>query len=408
MDQVGIGAVFAAGVQGIHIRVANVVPEDSRAARLSLAPSPGTKSALAAPGTILVTGTGGTGLFGALLPLVGNSAWMELIDATTDSPMQPLFPSSDRALAIAVWQPSRSWVRLTWDNRTGGVVEGVFADGSTRSLGRVLQPLAGVGRFDGTPLSGHGRTASIQPGSWVVSTVDRFEDYRVGVGKERRGGFRVQSTAGRMPPGRNDATLLFETDDKRNETTNPTVQAGWELACHWSEGARWECRIDDSPWMPLPIATGPRISAFTGDDWAAAPFRLGGRPIRKGVTALRVHLPPRSPEMVRKLVDDLVRNDRARRAVDARLRGTPVVQGRYVVRVRPTDPSRVRFVRLSVDGRVVAFSNVAPFDLPWDTTRVSDGEYTLVVEILDNSGAAIATTTRSVVVDNSAPPGTRP
>lgn len=408
MDRIGIGTVFAAGVQGIHIRVANVVPEDSRPARLSLAPAAGPKSAVATPGTIFVTGAGGAGLFGPLLPLVGNSVWMELIDATSDSPVQPLFPASERALVIAVWQPAQSWVRLTWDNRSGGVVEGLSTDGSTRALGRVLQPLAGVGRFDGTPLAGHGRTTSIQPGSWVVSTVERFGDYRVGVGKERRGGFRIQSTQGAVASGRNDATLLFETDASGQDNRIPTVRSGWELACHWSEGARWECRIDDSPWMPLPIATGPRIAAFTGDDWAAAPFRLGGRPIRKGVTALRVHLPARSSESIRKVVDDLVRNDRARRAVDARLRGTPVVQGRYVVRVRPTDPSRARFVRLSVDGRVVAFSNVAPFDLPWDTTRVADGEYTLVVEILDNSGAAIATTTRSVVVDNSASAGPPP
>ncbi|MFY7950903.1 MAG: Ig-like domain-containing protein, partial [Armatimonadaceae bacterium] len=309
-----------------------------------------------------------------------------------------MFPSSERAVVLAVWQPERSWVRLTWENRADGVLEGVGADGSTCVLGRILQPLAGVGRYDGTPSAGHGKTTSVQPGSWVVSTVERALDYRAGVGKERRGGFRIQAVDGRVAPRQSDATLLFAPiapPDRNDAARNARAAPDWDQVCFWAEDARWECRIDDSSWMPLPIATGPRIAAFTGDDWAAAPYRLGGRPIQKGITALRVHLPARSPEKIRQCVDDLVRQDRVRRAIEARLRGTPVVQGRYVVRVRPTDPSRARFVRLSVDGRVVAFSNVAPFDLPWDTTRVADGEYTLVVEILDNSGAAIATTTRS-------------
>jgi len=79
----------------------------------------------------------------------------------------------------------------------------------------------------------------------------------------------------------------------------------------------------------------------------------------------------------------------------------PIVRGRYTVKVRPTDPTRVGYVRLRVDGAIKAFSNVAPYELQWDTTKVVDGDYLLQAEVLDASGAVMAVTSRRVVVDNA-------
>ena len=392
METVPEGAVFAAGVEAIQIRVSNPLAGDNRPARLSVVASDNDSRRLAPPGSIVIATSPGAGLPAMLLPMAGNQAWMERIDATPGDAPAPMFPSSDRALVIAVWVQKNPWVRVAWQNVAGGSVEGARADGSTQLLGTVVRPLEGVGRYDGTPVAGHGRVAMVQPGAWVVSTVPRVKPGGAASRSENRGGFQVAVVRPGATLPRADAGLAM---------TLATGVAGLDSVSVWSQDVRWECRIDDSPWMALPTATGPRIRAFTGDDWSAAPYRLAGRPIRRGITALRVHLATPNIAELAKLVDELGRADRLRRAAEARRRGTPVVSGRYVVRVRPTDPSRVRFVRLSVDGRVVAFSNVAPFDLPWDTTRVGDGEYALVVEILDQSGAAIATTTQSVVVDNT-------
>ena len=73
-----------------------------------------------------------------------------------------------------------------------------------------------------------------------------------------------------------------------------------------------------------------------------------------------------------------------------------------MVTINPTltDPTRVAFIRLSVDGAIKALKNFAPFVITWDTTRLADGEYYIEVDAMDSSGAVLASTPRRVFVLN--------
>jgi hypothetical protein len=82
----------------------------------------------------------------------------------------------------------------------------------------------------------------------------------------------------------------------------------------------------------------------------------------------------------------------------------PIVQGTLNVNANPTDPTRVAFVRFSVEGMARGFTNRAPFTVPWNTTRVPDGEYLIEAEALDEGGQILATTRRRVFVMNRPAP----
>ena len=407
MDLAAPGSVSAAGIQGFHLRTASVTPDDTRPGRISVLPSDHPSAASPPPGTLIVDLASGSLLFTSLLPKPGDDAWMVTRTATgTPDKQLPLFPAKDRTMVVVVGTRFPSARQITFENRPGGLVEMTTGEGRPLLLGRVIQPLEGVGRYDGTSLVGLGRVVSLLHLSWVVATVPRKATGKEGFGPERRGGFAIHAIASGQPSGRREAALVFAIEPEPGVAGDS--RSPWADALPWASDCRFECRIDDGPWRALPIATGPRVACFTPDNWSAAPFRIEGQPIRRGITALRAVVPALSSRLLADAVARASALDRQRRVELAKRRGVPVVRGRYVVRIRPTDPANIRFVRLSVEGQVVAFSNVAPYDLPWDTKRFPDGPYTILVELLDSTGAAVATTTRNVLVDNSPAPANQP
>ena len=84
---------------------------------------------------------------------------------------------------------------------------------------------------------------------------------------------------------------------------------------------------------------------------------------------------------------------------DATKRKVPVINGMHTLRISPTDPGRVASLKIRVSDLLFVM-NVKPFVKTWDTTSLPDGLHSVMVELLDESGALITTTRQEVYVRN--------
>jgi hypothetical protein len=170
-------------------------------------------------------------------------------------------------------------------------------------------------------------------------------------------------------------------------------------------GASVEVQIDRGAWEPMPQAVGYRAYVFTGAGLTAL-FKEQGkaRKVVDGVTAFRLRLPPRDKQVSLVAANRAAETYKRVRLVAAQAGKTPIVNGLLTVNANPTNAERVSFVRLSVEGMPRGFTNIAPFTLTWDTTKVPDGDYVLEAEALDDGGIVLATTRKRVYVLNHPAP----
>ncbi len=420
------GTVAAVAVHGIRIRTS---PPDSRlhAPRIvSLDP----REYVAAANNTANKGYGGhrpgsagifldipagVSVFCELAPQVGNRVYLESSTTGRLSPLPADFKPSGAGdiLVIPVIAPADSLTQVVFENKEGGAVTATFAGGAIRRLTTVVKPVRGVGRFDGTAYTGVGRLNTAHTGVITVSTAPVDSKLPEGEGPERRGGFQISPVWHNARTEEAGAPMVMVVgspgpERKRElEGTAPLFKEAIGLG--WGSDADAtgivDCSIDGGPWEPLPPIVGARLDAFTGPGltrwWKAKGIK---RTAKQGVTAFRLRLPVLTPERAAYLVEAASQAYAARRLAAARRGEIPLVSGRLSVNANPTNAKNVAFVRLWVEGEPKGFTNAAPFNLTWDTTRYPDGEYLIEAEALDSGGAVLARTHRRVYVLNQPAP----
>lgn len=414
------GTVAATAVHGLRIRTGGDERAFTAPAVLSLEPAEYLSRATggkvnkgygghrAGAAGIFTDIPAGTSLFRDLAPFVGNPVYLESPTGRLD-PLPPDFrPGAwGEILVIVVRAPKNSLVEVVIENRAGGKVEAKFADGTTRQITQVVQPVRGVGRFDGTAYTGLGRLNTAHTGVITVSTAMINGAQPEGEGKERRGGFQISPVwhNGRVEEAGAPVVMTLGVPGPRRrdlEGTAPLFKDAVGLDPVTStEVGIVDCSIDDGPWEQMPYIVGSRPTALTGPGltrvWREQGF---SRTAKKGITAFRIRLPERKPERYQQLAMAAVEAYRNIRLKAARAGRVPIVQGVLTVNANPTQNARVAFVRLLVEGSPRGFTNVAPFTLTWDTTRVPDGEYLIEAHALDAGGGILATNRRRVFVLN--------
>jgi hypothetical protein len=403
------GTVAAAAVHGLRIRTG--APDRNLHAPLLLSINPreyagpvnaGFGGHVAGAAGIFTDIAAGHSIFRELAPLVGNPVFLEsdsgrLVPLPTD--FQPR--AQGETLVIVVRRPRNPPSEIVFENRAGGAVEAHWPDGTKRQLTRVVQAVRGVGRFDGTAYTGVGRLNTAHTGVITVSTAPIDAAVPEGVGRERRGGFQISPAwhNARTEEAGAAMVLIVGTPGERKrdlEGQPPLFRDAIPL-----DESLVEVSVDEGAWEPMPTALGARLDAFTGPGLTRL-WRDQGkkRTAARGVTAFRLRLPSLSPERSRGAAEAAGGALRASRRALAHAGQLPLVRGQVEINTRPTDVSRVAFVRFSVEGVPRGFTNRPPFALTWDTTRVPDGEYLVEAEALDSAGTVISTTRRRVYVEN--------
>lgn len=156
-------SVVASAVNAIHILLS---VEKGKGRTISLLPAE-TIAPAAGPGAAIVTDIrAGRAVFGAWAPPVGSRVVFERNNG--DPYLAKEAPRKGDVMKILADPiPCPYFVEL--ENRPGGRVTAWYGDGS-RVLGRVIRPVGGTGRFDGTIFQDTGRIRANHPGVIDVCT----------------------------------------------------------------------------------------------------------------------------------------------------------------------------------------------------------------------------------------------
>ena len=142
----GPGEVCASAVNAVHMLVS---VEKEKGRTLSIIPRE-TIAPAAGPGaSVVISSKAGTGIFGAWAPPVGSKVSVVKSGTSERSPLSPGdLPRKGDTLIITVQKLDHGYMAEI-ENRPGGRVTEWSKDGY-RVIGRVIRPLAGTGRFEGT------------------------------------------------------------------------------------------------------------------------------------------------------------------------------------------------------------------------------------------------------------------
>ena len=162
-------SMAASAVNALHVKVTNE-PETGRGVIFSLVPAGTVIGAAGSGSTSIATDIpGGEGIFGGGFAPYVNSPFS--LEGAPDRPLPANYvPAEGDRLIIRVLQPPRRIAWIDFDNSFGGMITVHFIGGEEDTIGVVLRPVVGVGRFEGTLDAAPGRIRANHPGVIDVST----------------------------------------------------------------------------------------------------------------------------------------------------------------------------------------------------------------------------------------------
>lgn len=255
------GEVCASAVNAVHMLVS---VEKEKGRTLSIIPRE-TIAPAAGPGaSVVISSKAGTGIFGAWAPPVGSK--ISVIKKGSDKP-SPLsvnnLPQKGDTLIITVQTMDHGYMAEI-ENRPGGRVTEWSKDGY-RIIGRVIRPLAGTGRFEGTLFQ---KTGSLRANHCGV--ID-FSSSQIG----KIGGFQIipwdHALLSKEMQGSWDMTqwMIIGPSDGRSMMggTSPLFKGVlvsgpsegellWDIWSTYGRRSLILARKNGGPWEKLPEVTG--------------------------------------------------------------------------------------------------------------------------------------------------------
>ena len=162
-------SVCATAVNAIHILL-NV--EKNKGRIISLVPSVTIALAAGRGSFFSIECDAGTGIFGGFAPLTGSKVFIER--GGVEFPLNDVPESSDILIIKTKLPESPKFFMADIENRPGGRVI-VHGNEGVKIIARVIHPVGGVGRFDGTKFQSVGRIRASHSGVIDVSTSKRGE-----------------------------------------------------------------------------------------------------------------------------------------------------------------------------------------------------------------------------------------
>ncbi len=158
-------AVCASAVNAMHLLVG---VEKGKGRTISIIPQETIAPAAKAGTSFILSAKAGTGCFGAWSPKTGSEVVLRNTDGAERKLSKEEFIKKGETLIIKV-QDTKIPVFVEIENRPGGRVL-LYDEKGWTIAGRVLRPLAGTGRFEGTKFQTRGRLRANHPGVIDYST----------------------------------------------------------------------------------------------------------------------------------------------------------------------------------------------------------------------------------------------
>jgi hypothetical protein len=253
------GSTAASAVNAIHLLIDI---ESGRGRTMSLLPKE-TIAPAAGPGAaVVLDARAGTGLFGAWAPPVGTPVLVEGVSGDLRPLSAHPLPREGETLILRVTE-NQVPVFIEIENRPGGRAVAWDRQG-TGTIARVLRPVLGVGRFEGTLFQDVGRLRANHPGVIDVSTsptgqIGGFQiiPFDHGKSSEMQGAWKMTQWMILSAP--DGTSQLSGTPPLFGSGLVPGPAEGESLWDLWSTYGRRPlvlCRIDGGPWRKLPPVAG--------------------------------------------------------------------------------------------------------------------------------------------------------
>jgi hypothetical protein len=345
-----------------------------------------------AAGAISTSLPAASGLFRCLAPPPGSELRLERDDHVDAVPANYGPRIGDR-LQIIVRPSADDPVGVTLENKEGGQVVEELANGTSKPLARVKQPLRGIGRYAGTERAGAGAILNWSPTLVMVSTAGsarKVDEKQQPV--EDRGGFIIQPAEPALKGSTHPASqVLLEALPQGD--TKPVISPFFGLGVPLSTGdpldknpSHVEVRIDGGNWEPFPDLRGP-----INDDQLLPALRTALGPSRKvetGITHIRVVFARPTPASLARRIRLAVSP-----AESQPQRGSVKITANIM-------GEGVSLVTFYLDGTLVAATNQAPYIWEWNTARSQNGPHLVEIRGSDAKGATVTSRVTRVTVDN--------
>lgn len=271
------GTVAASAVNALHLLVGI---DNGRGRTMSVIPLKTVAPAAGIGTSVVVDCPAGEGIFGAWAPAVGTPVLVRSSDGNLYPLSESHTPQPGEALVIRVTRDSMPYL-VEVENRPGGRVMAYYSSYRTEIIGRVLKPVGGVGRFEGTLFQDVGRIRANHPGVIDISTSPEGQV----------GGFQIVPWEHSKSPemlnlwNMTQWMVVAPEDGKSPMGGRPPLFQGglvpgpasseslWDLWSTYGRRPLVLCRLQGGPWQKLPLAVGK-------DDQAL-----------KGLTHLRIYFP---------------------------------------------------------------------------------------------------------------------
>lgn len=277
------GTVVATAVNAIHILLS---VEKGRGRTMSILPAE-TVAPAAGPGASIITDMkAGRALFGAWAPAVGSSVRVILADGVTEGEAHT--PLSGETLRIAMI-PLKNPYFLEIENRPGGRVTAWYESGP-EIIARVIRPVGGTGRFEGTIFQEPGRVRANHPGVIDISTspeglVGGFQIMPLehASSSEMQGAWKMTQWMIVAPATRNKA--LKGTKPLFSGGLLPGPGKGeslWDLWATYGRRPLVLVRIGGGAWIRMPVISGRQDHSLEGVTHLRIYFPFTGEPQEGG------------------------------------------------------------------------------------------------------------------------------
>lgn len=379
------GSVAGITPEQIAIRVP-AAKEQYRTLRIVAREQP---EAAAAIGTdILTTGP----LFRCLAPPAGSAVLLEREEKSEALPANYLPQVGDR-LIIIVRRGATFPAEVVIENRVDGQVTLSTGADKGRAIGKVKQPLRGIGRYAGTERAGAGSLVSWSPTVVVVSTASMLrrldeKDQLI----EERGGFIIQPAEPQLQGTTSPASQLL-IEALPTDQGKPVLSTFFGLPIPLTSGdpldsvaTRVEVRLDEGEWEPIPDLRGP----IAPEKLTAALQEAAGqgRTLKTGITHFRI------------LFDNPTPATLLHRLKLATVAGTDTPQRGAVKITANVMGEGISIVSFFLDGSLTMATNRPPYTWEWNTLKTPNGPHLVEIRGTDDKGAVVTSVTRRVFVDN--------
>ncbi|MCD6384674.1 hypothetical protein J7M23_02750, partial [Candidatus Sumerlaeota bacterium] len=209
----------------------------------------------------------GTSIFYEKAPFVGSKVEYCRGRASRFRPLSYDYqPSDGDILRIKCELYKDTPAKIIFENKYNGVVTAVSKDGKIFRVARVLKPVVGIGRFQGSIYAGLSRVRANHPGVICISTVRKItkEQLKTGpISSEHCGGIQIipaeHAMDKEMVYARSGAQWMVVSSLNDNEIIAGTPPLFSNCI---KPGMRVFARFDDYQWEPFPVISGKHNDIF--------------------------------------------------------------------------------------------------------------------------------------------------